>query len=59
MIFSNGGGNICKNVFNIPYIMYYTLLRTYTTNIYTLPYLEDFTLRGSGYDGFTSSENLI
>lgn len=51
--------NLKSYVFNIPYIIYYTLLSTKTTNWYTLPFISDFSLKGNGYDGFTSSENVL
>lgn len=51
--------DIKSYVFNIPYIIYYTLLSTKTTNWYTLPFISDFSLKGNGYDGFTSSENVL
>lgn len=51
--------DITSYVFNIPYIIYYTLLSTKTTNWYTLPFISDFSLKGNGYDGFTSSENVL
>lgn len=51
--------DIISYVFNIPYIIYYTLLSTKTTNWYTLPFISDFSLKGNGYDGFTSSENVL
>ncbi len=51
--------DITSYIFNIPYIIYYTLLSTKTTNWYTLPFISDFSLKGNGYDGFTSSENVL
>jgi hypothetical protein len=51
--------DIKKYVFNIPYLIYYSLLETNTTNWYTLPFIPDFSLKGNGYDGFTSSENML